>query len=210
MNPYEKTVQELKKQSEGPKRFAQKAIGLGATAAGASFAPVLAKAAPFLSQYIPQQLAIKGLSKINPKFGKFIDDALNSNHEFEEVKDFIGSQVEKSQEQPKDERNVIEKYSPGIYKYIEQLIKGGSKPAEAALKAKKFLDEKEQKIIKQMEKDNKVDWVSLVESIFGGGNAAQPPANSTEPQQSNQGSIDPGLAQILQQGQALLQKFKGG
>src|ERR1700679_1957932 len=99
MNPYENTAREIKRQSEGPQRFAKKALTVGATAAGAlSFAPLLARAAPFLSQYIPEDLALKGLSKVSPKLGKFVGDAMNSGYDFKEVKDFLGKQIEESQQ----------------------------------------------------------------------------------------------------------------
>ena len=226
MNPYEKTSLEMKRQSEGPKRFAKTAAGLGA----ASFAPVLARAAPFLSDYITPEMAVKGLSKINPKLGKFVNDAFNGGYEFDEVKDFLkeaisGSEGEEpkqgSEKEPaKQSQNIVEQYSPDLHQFILGEIQKGRSPQDAAGRA--IFDDsvkgKFQSIIKKIEKDHKAPWSQIVESIYGGGQAGQSqqpqaPQQMQEPQGQTQGQtsqgLDPGVAQILQQGAALLQKFKG-
>ena len=138
MNPYERTAEEMKRQSEGPKKFAKKALAVGGAIGASSFASVLARAAPFLSQYIPENLAIKGLSKINPKLGRFVQDSLENGYDFKEIKNFIGDQIAQSQAgTPKEERNIIQQYSPELHQFIDQEIKKGRKPIEAgAISAK--------------------------------------------------------------------------
>jgi len=164
MNPYERTADEMKRQSEGPKRFAKTAVGVGASVAGpSSFASILSRAAPFLSQYIPEDLAIKGLSKISPKFGKFVNDAINGGYDFNQVKDFIGQQVEQSQESAKQNKNPIQQYSPDLHNFMLEQIKSGRPSLEAgALARTKF-----EKEIKKLEKDHKTSWSSLIESVYG-------------------------------------------
>jgi hypothetical protein len=190
MNPYEKTAQEMKRQAQGPKRFAQTALSIGSTLGVASFAPVLAKAAPFLSQYIPENLAIKGLSKISPKMGKFVSDALNSGYDFGEVKNFIGDQIKESQtEQPKEKRNIIEQYSPELHSFIDQEIKKGRNPIEAGALAQN--DKRFSEIIKKLSKDHKTPWSNILQGIYGNGQTAQPQQQaSQQPGQSQQGGSD--------------------
>lgn len=212
MDPYQRTAQEMKRQSEGPKRFAKQAVGAAAAVGASSFSPMLARIAPFLSEYIPQDLAIKGLSKIHPKFGEFVKTAFDKGYDFGEVKDFLGEQVKESQGQGEEEPakqngNVIEQYSPNLFQYMKDLIGQGSSPLDAAAKARKFLDKKEQDIISKMEKDHKTDWSSIVESVFGGQGMAQAQTQQQQPQQpgpqgqpkqgGQQGSGSQKLMQIL-------------
>lgn len=227
MNPYEKTSQEMKRQSEGPKRFAKSASGVGL----ASFAPVMARAAPFLSEYITPEMAVKGLSKIHPKLGEFVGQALGGGYDFDEVKDFLKEGVaesqaneqgqENSQEPAKQSKNIVEQYSSELHQFLLDKIKSGKSPLEAAgLALLPTTGQKDfKKIVDKITKDHKVPFASIVESIYGGGQAGksqQPQApqqqqQAQQTQQANQPSqgLDPGVAQILQQGAALLQKFKG-
>lgn len=179
MNPYERTASEMQRQSEGPKRFAKTAANIGiaaaATAGATSFAPILARAAPFLSQYIPEDLAIKGLSKISPKFGAFIKSAMEGGYDFNQVKDFIGNQIEESQtEQPKEQRNIIQQYAPKLHEFILSEIGKGNTPVQAAGLAKLASNKsKFGHAIKQLEKDHKIDLHSLVDQIYGNESSRQ-------------------------------------
>lgn len=181
-DPYEKTAAAMKSQSEGPKKFAKAAVGLGTAAASvagaASFAPVLARAAPFLSQYIPEDLAIKGLSKISPNLGKFVKDSLGGGFDFNEVKDFIGEQINQSKEEPaKENRSILEQYSPELHAFIKEKIAKGVSPIQAATEAmnnKKFMN-----VIKKITQDHKAPWSSIVESVFGSGGKSSGMAGST-------------------------------
>lgn len=190
MNPYEKTAAEMKRQGEGPKRLAKTAAHLGAAAGvatgAASFAPILARAAPFLSQYIPEDLAIKGLSKINPRFGAFIKSAIDGGYDFSQVKDFIGKQIMESQAptQPKDNRNIIEQHSPELNTFLSERIKGGEDPIRAAALALFEKGNPFEPIIRKIEKEHKTNWSQLVQSIYGGGQG-QPPAQSPQQGQPN-------------------------
>ncbi len=193
MNPYEKTAAEMKRQGEGPKRLAKTAAHLGAAAGvatgAASFAPILARAAPFLSQYIPEDLAIKGLSKINPRFGAFIKSAIDGGYDFSQVKDFIGKQIMESQAptQPKDNRNIIEQHSPELNTFLSERIKGGEDPIRAAALALFEKGNPFEPVIRKIEKEHKTNWSQLVQSIYGGGQGqGQPPAQPAVPQQQPQ------------------------
>ncbi|CAB4133780.1 hypothetical protein UFOVP264_18 [uncultured Caudovirales phage] len=180
MNPYEKTAQEMKRQSEGPKRFAKTAAVVAPAIASASFAPVLARAAPFLSQYIPEDLAIKGLSKISPRLGAFVQSAVDSGYDFSQVKDFIGKQVTESQapQAAKENRNIIEQESPELHSFILEQIKNGRKPIEAGALA--FQNQKFMKAINKLKNTHKANWADLIQTVYGTGETAQP-----QTQQSN-------------------------
>lgn len=207
MNPYERTASEMARQSEGPKRAAKKALAVGSLVGASSFAPILARAAPLLSEYIPQDLAVKGLSKINPKFGSFIKSAIGGGYGFDEIKSFIGDQIKESQnEQPvKDNRNIIEQYSPELFNFIKDQISQGRTPVEAGALAQlpksQFLP-----TIKKIEQDHKTPWSSILQSVFGVESKAALQETQVEPQQKPQG-IGAGQQALMQMIQQINQKL---
>ncbi|MEN6512262.1 MAG: hypothetical protein ABFD00_10600 [Chloroherpetonaceae bacterium] len=212
MNPYEDVVKEYKRQSEGPKRFLKGALGVGATIAGASsFAPIISKVAPFLSQYIPENLAIKGLSKINPKIGQFIKNSLDNGFDFNEVKNFLSEQIEESQKaNVPEEKNIIEKYSPELHEFILKQINSGLTPLQAGALAsiggngvKNFKN-----VIAKLTKDYKSPWSAILETVYGqenkntqSNNLSMQPNNpqsmQTQPQAQNPGPGQQALMEIL-------------
>lgn len=200
MNPYEATSQELLRQSEGPKRFLKGALSVGGAIGGLSFAPTLSRIAPLLSNYIPQELAIKGLNKIDPKLGQFANKALSSGFDFEEIKKFLGSQVEQSQKTEKESNNIIQKYSPELNEFILDRIKQGDTPLQAAARATvepqkgKAFNE----IIKKMKKDYKMNWGDIIESIFGPSEQAKPNENIQQKLQENVGPGQQALMSVLE------------
>lgn len=213
MDPYERTVEEMKRQSEGPKRFAKNAIGIGASLAGAAtFSPLLARVAPMLSQYIPENLAIKGLSKISPKLGKFVNNALNSGYDFKEVKGFLGEQVNESQETAKDNKNLIEQVSPELHQFILERIRNGHSPIQAgalaSLKGSKFTP-----TIEKLKKEHKTGWGDIVEMIYGKGEKGLPKGKSMvdeETERFEQGYRNPQqAAQGQQQGNGKWEQIAG-
>lgn len=144
--------------------------GLGATAA--------AKVLPFLSEYIPEDLALKGITKVFPKLGAFLQNGISQGLSAKSGMDFIKEEITK-QQPTKENRNIIEMESPELHQLIDQEIKKGKKPLEAATLATK--GGKFSKIIAKLQKDHNVSWGDIVQSIYGKGNMAQ---NSQSPSQS--------------------------
>ncbi len=166
-------------------------------AGGAASGALAAKVMPFINQYIPAGLAMKGISKVSPKLGAFLQKGHEMGMDVEEGLTFIKDKLGGNKQEPaKQNGNIIEQYSPNLFQYMKDLIGKGGSPIEAAAKARKFLDKKEQDIISKMEKDHKTDWSSIVESVFGGQGMAQP-----QPQQGQQQQPGP-QGQPQQSGQA--------
>ncbi len=211
MIPYREAGRAVREEGERPIRALQSAasLGLGAvglTGASAAGATLMKRALPLLSKYIPQDLAIKGLSKLDPRFGKFIKNAMNDGHEFDEIKDFIeekGTSDLEKMEKPKEERNIIEKYAPSIYQEMKDLIGNGVSPLDAARKMKNRLGA-DSNSIKQMEKDYKTDWFNIVESVFGKGDMAQQAPQEQQMQEPQQGQGGQGQQALM----AILQKIQ--
>lgn len=170
MQPYQQASQEIQRQGEMPIRAAKAGAGL-ALGAASSFAgsQIFQRIAPFLSQYIPQNIARKGFEKIDPRFGEFFDLAEKHGQTFESAKQFIADKASEAmgEQETKDDRNIIQKYSPELFQTLEWFIKQGFSPAQAAIDMRLTEDSKVLNLISQMEKDYKQDWPSIVESVFG-------------------------------------------
>lgn len=194
------------------KKGAKTALGLATGGAGAALSSRLL---PLMSEYIPHDLALKGISKISPSIGNFLKNGVNNGLNLKDGFDFVRDNIMTSEkEPPKENRNIIEKYSPELNQFLTSEIQKGENPILAGAKA--YKDKRFQKIIKQIQDDHKANWTSIVETVFGEGGAipqnqqtAQSQQMQTQQAQQQGGGIDPQLAQLLQQGNALLQKIKG-
>lgn len=177
----------------GAKTLAKTGLAL----AGAGIA---SRVAPFLSGVIPTDLALKGISKVAPKVGDFLQKGMAQGLTIQSGLDFLkqnmGTEKAEAQEPAKENRNIIKQYSPLLFKEIEQALKRGKTPFEAGQIARN-MNSSEEGAIKNMEKDHKAKFIDIVESVFGNGLTAQPQQNQ-QPQ-----------AQQMQQGQ-LQQNQSGG
>jgi hypothetical protein len=205
MQPYQKASQERQRHEQLPFRVAEAGLGVASRAVPyAAGGALFQRALPFLSKYIPEDLAIKGLSKIDPRFGKFISKAMQEGESFEQVKSFIQGKVDEGLENihKKDNRNIIEQYDPDLHQYIDQEIKKGRSPIEAGALAQ--LQKKFMKSITKLTKDHKTPWSGILESVYG---AAQEP-NSQPIQQDDQQQSEQQPGQGQQALMAILQKIQ--
>lgn len=178
-------------------------------------AAIASRVMPWLSEYIPTDLAVKGISKVMPKLGQFLDNGIKMGLDVKEGIEYIKSNIPGNQSSSK---NIIEQYSPELHQFISEHVKNGLPALQAADLA---LIDKEKKgfteAIKKIVKENKVPWHTLVKDIYeelsGGQQQSSdqiPPQQQIQQQPSSQNNgIDPGLAQLIQQGSALIQKFRG-
>lgn len=151
------------------------AIGTAGAAAGRS---IVSRMIPLLSSYIPESLAKKGLEKISPKFGQFIQKAEDEGYDFNEIRDFFTQKLKKDEEQQqpaKQDRNIIEQYSPELHQFILGEIKNGRSPLQAgALATMERTGSKGfKKEIEKITKDHKVPWATILETVYGAGEQAQ-------------------------------------
>ena len=181
------------------------AVSLGGAMVGAS---AFTKVLPFLSEHIPLDMAIKGISKVSPKVGDFLRRGQESGLDLKEGLEFIKEKISGNKPNLPEEKNAIQMHSQKLFDSIEEMINQGLSPMEAASKISS--DKNSQSTIKQMEKEYKADWYSIVESIFGRGDSAKRPQAqpqqqpqqqpSSQPQgQSQQGGNWDQIAQMLKQ-----------
>lgn len=203
MQPYQEASEEIRRQGNRPLELAKNAATLAGAAGTAYFAGSnLGRVLPFLSKYVPEDLAIKGLNKIDPRFGDFINKAQSAGQSFGEIKDFISGKAEEGmQAQSEKKGNIIEQYSPELHRFLSEKIQSGVSPFTAAgLAMMTHLGTDFKSVIEKIKKDHKVPWIDIVESIYGGQapqqqGQAQPPTPPNNPGQSTAQPGQPGPAQ---------------
>lgn len=183
--PYKRAAEEIKSHGEKPLKTLA-AVGSAAASIYGGKA-IIEKALPFLNEFIPAGLAIKGLQKVNPKLGDFMKDTLAAGFTTNEVKDFIKEKLvptEKSKESPKENRNVIEQYSPELFQFVKEQLNQGRSPLEAGALAQ--LNQKFKGVISKMETDHKTPWSGILQTVFGNMQPPQAPQQQAQSPQMQQ------------------------
>ena len=99
MQPYQRATEEIRSQGEKPVTAVQNAASLAASTG------IGARILPFLSKYVPDDIAVKGLSKIDPRLGGFINKAMEAGQSVSAIKDVIkgkAEEFEQSQAKPQE------------------------------------------------------------------------------------------------------------
>jgi hypothetical protein len=200
MQPYQAAAEKQRENTEFPLRTLAK----GAKVAGSAL--IASKVLPFLSPYIPENLAIKGLSKIDSRLGKFATAAMTAGANWDETKEFIRGKVTGEEEPTQENRSIIEQYSPELFSFLKDQVSNGRNPLEAGAIAQN--NDKFKGVIKKLENDHKTNWSSILQSVFGSGQEAQPEQQQApQGQPQAQGGVDPQLAQLIGQGNQMLQNY---
>ena len=173
LRPDEKTALYEQEEAEKGKRFLQKgvntAIGVGTALSGSGALLAggkgLSKILPLLNKYIPTDLAIKGISKLNPKIGDFIKKGMEQGLNVQDGLDFVKENITKEQK-AKEPFDVISGYSPELSRFIKDQVQNGRSPKEAAAIAKTGTPHS--KAVKDIEKKTKENFVDYIERLFGG------------------------------------------
>lgn len=176
---------------------------------------IASKVIPFLSEHIPSYLAVKGINKISPKLGSWLEKGIEKGLPIEEGLSFL---KEKLTGEPSKKKNMnlnfIGQISPELQEYIESEIQSGKSVDHAAATAMikpEFLE-----IAKGIEQQSKKRFTALVREIYEGraidqGQNGQMPEGQQMQQQGITGQpqknqISPKLGAAIQR----LEKFKGG
>ncbi len=171
--------EEIKRERSSDKMLKTGANALATTAIGYSGLP--AKIAPFLSNYIPTDLALKGINKVAPKLGKILESGMKQGLSIKDGLDYLKDNLPEKPEEK--EKNIIKKYAPHLDNFIQQELAAGKEPGQVINEAWK----KDKKIVQQIEKDAKRSWLEIAEDIYGFGK-----------KKPNQEKISPENAQPMQ------------
>jgi hypothetical protein len=204
MEPYQKASERLRQRGESTVNLA-KNIGLTALGGGAAKfgTQAISKLIPgimaFVNKYVPENIAVKGLEKLDPRFGKLIQGAMSDGYSFSDIKQFLGDKIEKTEES-KDDRNIIEQESPELHQFMIEEIKKGRKPIQAGAIAQH--DKRFSEIINNLSKSHKLPWSQILASVYGNEEMAQPnqqqQAQSAQSLQQSQQQPSKGQQAIIQ------------
>jgi|ERR1700754_1213178 len=202
-NPFEENEQYMRRKDQEPLKLLRQGAAIGTAAFGGS--SLINRILPLLSEYVPEELAKKGIAKVSPKLGQFVESATNLGHDFYEVRDFIRGKAAEQEEESKnakiDKRNIIEQYSPELHQYISEEIQKGRAPLEAGALAS--LQEIFKEPIKKITKDHKAPFASIIETIYGPGQG-QSQSQGAPQQMGGQQMQPPGQGGQGGQGKAAL------
>jgi len=215
MQPYQEASEEIQRQKRAPGELLQ---NVGETALSYTGGGLVARRVlPFLSRFVPGDLAMKGLSKISPSMGKFIGAALGAGQSPDEVKEFIAGKV-KDEEKEKSQRNIVQQHDPELHTYIKDYMGKGKSflwAGQQALKHGRF-----KMAIDKMKKTYKVPWEEILNSVYGmmqpderqEQSAQAPPMEQpqTQPQQAPQQQQGAGAAALLATLQNIAKTRQGG
>ncbi len=210
MRPDERTAEaeiERDKQFRGNIGKAVKTVAGAGIAAGLGASGIASKVLPWLSTYIPVDLAMKGLRKVSPKVADFLDRGRSMGLDVKEGMEYVKDQFDQSKKPAKDQRNILQQYSPELHTFIETEIQRGRTPIEAAAMAQ--YNKEFDPIIKKLTKDHKTPWSKIVEDIFGNGHTAQP-NQAQQQQQMQEQSQQQGQGQGAQLLTSILEKINQG
>lgn len=230
MQPYQQAGDKLRKQSELPVDILKGAASLAGSGAIAN------KILPLLNQHVPVNLMQKGLSKINPKLGSFMEQAQDMGFGVDEIREFLQKKVQPPEppkrEEEKEHPNItqaknLETQYPHVIKALMGIIQQGQTPQAAAAILKTH--SQFGKDVKKIEKETGKNFVDLILELLGPQNPLQqqgqqqPDAQMVAPeqmqqtgsqpqqpyQQQPQGGVDPQLMQLLQNIQSGIKNLRG-
>lgn len=208
MQPYQKATEAIKEHQRLPAKIAK----FGLPLAGAALAKgTLKRILPFLSEHIDPEMSVKGVSKADPRLGNAMQHALDIGYPQDQINEHVRSSIEPEeikQEPAKQNKNIIEQYSPELHQYILEKVQKGETPLAAATKATldNTLGKKFKEVLEKISKQHKTPWHNIIESIYGSGQTAQPQQQATSPQPQPQ--AQPQQGQGLQAYMDVLGKIK--
>jgi len=189
----ESEIEKSKKKDERLKGGLSAAASAATGIIGGSMA---LKVLPFLSEYIPLELAKKGIDKVAPKLGKFLDHGLSQGLTLQSGLDFLkGEFIPEEGKKMKEEKqkNEVGEISQEIQDFIEQHVRAGKTPDYAAALAMinpKFLD-----IIRKIEKQTGKPFTASIRELYEGKAVNQQGQQGQMPEQQGQMEQQPQGAQ---------------
>ncbi len=196
LRPDEKASMHQIEKSKSNDRLLKKGAGL---AIGAASGLGAARVLPFLNDFIPVDLAIKGISKVSPQIGAFLKKGQSQGLDMKEGIEFLREQFspkEEVVEQEVKKKNPIQDFEtsyPDIAGALARTMQNGQSPdaAAAILKTSTAFG----KDIKRLEKETGKNFIDYILELFGN-RGQQQPQQMQQPQQQMQGQ-----EQIQQPGQ---------
>ena len=157
------------------------------------------KVLPFLSEYIPLDVAKKGIDKIAPTLGRMLDHGVAQGLTLQSGLDFLkGEFIPEEGKKMKEEKqkNEVGEISQELQDFIEQHVQAGKSPDHAAALAMvnpKFLD-----ITRKIEKQTGKPFTASIRELYEGKAVNQQGQQGQMPEQQGQMQQQPQGAQVQQ------------
>jgi hypothetical protein len=211
-------IEKSKREDESLNKGLNLAGKLGTAAIGIGAA---SKIFPFLNDFIPVDLAVKGISKISPELGKFLKKGQSMGLDLKQGLDFLKNKLSPQQTQSNPIQEFETNY-PDLAQALSGYINQGQTPQAAAaiLKTSSAFGKK----IKDLEKNIGKNFVDYVLELFGSPQQSQIKSTQTQvstpsqqqqqsvpnPQQQSQSKgIDPQLLQLMNGIRSAIQNIRG-
>lgn len=218
--PYQAATEEIRRQAQAPKKLLNTAVGVGTSLIGGT---ALAKVLPLLNQFVPGELMRKGISKVNPRLGGFINTAINNGYSLDDIRGFLQDKF--SQADPQNQQNQqstpqsvnplqeFETNYPDLAQALQGYINQGQSPDAAAgiLKTSSSFGKK----VSQLEKNVGKNFIDYVLELFGNSQqqsaqqAQQPIQNQASQSPQQPGGLNPQLLQIMNGIRTAMQNLSG-
>lgn len=205
LQPYQIAGEEIQRKNELPIKGISHATSF---LAGATLPKAVGRILPFLNKSIPLDLMQKGINKINPKIGKFINGALGEGYDLEEIREFLndklqpGNSIDNSGQETDEKRHInplqnFETNYPDIAGALARTMQNGQSPQAAAAILKQSTPFS--KSIKKLESEVGKNFVDYVLELFGPQTQQNPQGGGqmNQPMQPQMGQPQPqqGMAQ---------------
>lgn len=182
MRAEQRASEEEIKRSQERDQIVKKGAGL---AVGAASGLAASRVLPFLNDFIPVDLAIKGISKVNPKIGSFLKKGQEQGLNLKDGLDFLKQQFSPSEEvKQSNPLQDFETNYPDIASALSRTIQNGQSPDAAAAILKN--SSSFSRDVKKLEKEVGKNFIDYVLELFG--NQSQQPQQQVqqEPQISQE------------------------
>ncbi len=215
--PYRLAEEELKKRSTEPFEAAKKIASYGAGIVGTG--SLISRALPLLSEFIPENVSKKGLSRLSPELKNFINQSEEVGYHFGEVRTFLSDKIRKEalqhqeklqKESEKKEKNqapvsqnIVAQYSPELHEFIVGEIQKGRNPLEAGALAQ--MQQPFKSVIKKLTEDHRSPFSSILQTVYGENPSLA--SNAAVPQQPSSKKAE--LTELSNNILQALQKMRG-
>ncbi len=111
LQPYQKASQEIVRQSKAPGKLLKEGVGLASTAIGGG--AILSRVLPLLNKFVPDELASKGLEKVDPRLGKFFKGVFSKGFTVKDGLDYLRKKfLNNNQEEEEIDMSIPEQNTP--------------------------------------------------------------------------------------------------
>lgn len=129
--PYQEETEEIRRQGELPLKLLKQGTKLASYALGGS--SIVSRILPLLNKFVPPEIAKKGLSKINPQIGKFINSADKAGYPYEDTREFLEEKFQPALEEMNEEEKREKSRLQALSKVNERLRKPRSELSREGL-----------------------------------------------------------------------------